>query len=167
MTATFPSKKQSDPYSEAIIWDAIIPHPSAPWHQNTYIHPVVKGAKKTKTSSKKNAKKQLHAYPEGAEPGILKLSGQKPKYQITTPWAKIGGLENCTLHLRYNIQPWVGALTWSSTEDRGAWKGVVGESSDVFDMPLVKQVGAGAASKSLKEDLKTETGAEARRGSPS
>lgn len=72
------------------------------------------------------------------------------------------------MHLKYNIQPWVGALVWSSTEDRGAWRAIEGESSQVFDMPLVKAAAGvgGAASKSLKEELRTETGAERNRGSP-
>ena len=170
VTATFPSKSPSSPYSEAIIWDAIIPSPSAPWHQNTYIHPSPKlssasaATKKARKNSKKPA--SLKAYPEGAQPGILRLGNQKPKYQITTPWSKIGGVENCTLHLRYNIQPWVGALTWSSGADRGVWTGLEGESSEAFDMPNVKSAAGVSASKSLKDELKTETGGEKNRGSP-
>lgn len=161
MTATFPSKSPLSPPSEAIIWDAIIPAPSEPWHENTYIHPQ---KNRKQPSRRQNTAAANHkAYPEGAAPGILKLSNQKPKYQITTPWSKIGGAENCTLQLKYNVQPWVGALYWSSPRPFGMWEGLQGAMSDVFQMPFVKN--SAQASKS-REELKTETGGERNRGSP-
>ncbi|KAL1302967.1 hypothetical protein AAFC00_003285 [Neodothiora populina] len=176
ITATFASANTSSSSSsdssssEAIIWDAILPHPSAPEHANTYIHPSPSSSSSS-TSRKSKLRAGLKSYPAGsAGPGILRLKSQKPKYQITTPWSKIGGLKDCRLHLRYNIQPWVGALTWSSEEDRGlAWKGVQGGESGTFEMPVVvNKVGGGekGATKS-RDDLRTETGAERRRGSPS
>lgn len=182
MTATFPSKHPLDPVSEAIIWDAIIPASSAPWHYNTYIHPTTakssssssSGAASSSKKSKEKNKDKNKPYPPGAEPGILRLHNQKPKYQITTPWSKIGGYENCTLHLRYNIQPWVGALTWSSPHDRlaGSWKAIDAADSQSFDMPRIKPAaGTGAAAdpkaaRKLKDELKVEVGAEGNRGKP-
>lgn len=162
VTATFPSKSPLSPPSEAIIWDAIIPAPSEPWHPNTYIHPNRAG-KTPNRRQRTAASTDLKAYPEGTGPGILQLSNQKPKYQITTPWSKIGGLENCTLQFKYNVQPWVGALVWSSPRPWGMWDGMQGAMSDVFQMPFVKS--AGQASKS-RDELKTETGGEKNRGSP-
>lgn len=161
VTATFPSKSPLSPPSEAIIWDAIIPAPSEPWHENTYIHP--QKSRKQPNRRQNTAAANYKAYPEGTAPGILKLSNQKPKYQITTPWSKIGGAENCTLQLKYNVQPWVGALYWSTPRPFGMWEGLQGAMSDVFQMPFVKN--SAQASKS-RDELKTETGGERNRGSP-
>ena len=191
IVAVFPSSSSSSkssaqfaqPYSEAIIWDAIIPSAIAPWHANTYIHPgTTKSAKKARDSKKlrskgkkrgdtKSAVDEAKPYPPGTKEGIIRLENQKPKYQITTPSSKIAGLGNCTLYLRYNIQPWVGALVWSSWPplEEGKtgfvtpmWEGMRGGKSDGFDMPLLKTLEASKA----KEELGTETGGEANRGKP-
>jgi len=80
--------------------------------------------------------------------------------------SKIAGLENCTLHLRYNIQPWVGALVWSEwpASKPGKtglltpfWEGLRGSKSEVFAMPELK------GKVENKEELGTEKGAEAHR----
>lgn len=195
VVATFPptSKRTLEiptPHSEAIVWDAIIPASLAPWHANTYIHPGSVSNPKTardrksksnkqtskKTSSPKSKKdtvaEEPKAYPPGGSEGIVKLQNQRPKYQITTPSSKIAGLENCTLTLRYNIQPWVGALVWNTAKSGTlgsvflpAWKELEGGRSEAFDMPELKKVEAAAGTK-IKEDLGTETGGEANRGSP-
>lgn len=180
ITASFPASTNSlapsakHPYSEAIIWDAIIPASSAPWHPNTYIHPNPKTDTKKQRDRKIRASKkgqtvkeadEPKAYPTGAEPGIVRLSSQKPKYQITTPTSKIAGLSNCTLELHYNIQPWVGALIWSTPSKHlwsPGWTPLTTGKSEAFDMPELKAV---TGTKS-KEDLGTETGGEANRGSP-
>lgn len=156
-----------------MIWDAVIPSAVLPEHHNTYMHPDASGKGKSKGNKDKankkgksglSARKAALAYPEGTGPGILRLADQKPKYRITTPAGKMQGLENCTLHLRYNIQPWVGALVWSEGWkwfSPPAWKALgEGAHSAPFELPEV-----GDASKS-KADLQTETGAEANRGSP-
>jgi len=176
------------PYSEAIIWDAIIPSAIEPWHPNTYIHPGttknVQRARKDprKKSGSKDRKRTTDddpkPYPHGATEGILRLSNQKPKYQITTPTSRIAGLSNCTLHLRYNVQPWVGALQWSAwpaskdgvgrqKQQEGTtslltpfWASLRGESSAVFEMPELK---AKVDPSRSREELGTETGAEAHR----
>lgn len=159
ITATYPSSTSSSaPASEAVIWDAIIPAHDAPWHANTYIHPDPKTKSKSSAASKsKAAKKKLgaKAYPPGAKPGILRLPGQKPKYQITDATGKLGGRENATLTLKWNVQPYVGFLTWTNTASIGRWSGLKGGRSASFDFPELA-----SAEGVKKEDLKTEKGGE-------
>lgn len=42
--------------------------------------------------------------------------------------------------MRWNVQPWVGALTWTLGEGDtfARWSGVKGGKSKVFDMPALK-----------------------------
>jgi signal peptidase complex subunit 3 len=80
ITASYPSSDPSIPPSESVIWDAIIPSDLAPAHPNTYIHPTSKSTSTKKTKGKR--KEAGKPYPPGTKPGILKLSNQKPKYQI-------------------------------------------------------------------------------------
>lgn len=193
VVAVFPSTSPGAPSSEAIIWDAIIPASIAPWHANTYIHPGTtksprqsrdRARSRANTPEDKRSKKlrthdktldDFAPHPPGKELGIVRLSDQKPKYQITTPAGKIAGLDNCTLYLRYNLQPWVGLLTWdawpATTAAQGSierwytpfWRRTIGGRSDAFTLPAIKGEGASAVK---KEDLGTETGGEANRGSP-
>ena len=44
----------------------------------------------------------------------MRLANQKPKYQITDPSGRLAGRANATLELNWNVQPWVGALTWGA-----------------------------------------------------
>ncbi|KAJ9629394.1 Signal peptidase complex subunit [Taxawa tesnikishii (nom. ined.)] len=136
VVASFPpttNPSPSLPNSEAIIWDAIIPASSAPLHPNTYIHPTSSSSSSKSSSASKSrrskSKDQALAHPVGASPGILRLNSQRPKYQITTPSSRISNLDNCTLTLHYNIQPWVGALVWGThpalpcRRTGAAWRG--------------------------------------------
>lgn len=102
----------------------------------------------------------MKAYPSGASPGIIKLSNQKPKYQITDISGKIAERANATLSLHWNVQPWVGALVWTNRKTYGRWEGLKG-GVDKFDFPPLK-----SSETIKKEDLGTETGAERNRGSP-
>ena len=72
-------------------------------------------------------------------PGVLKLSNQKPRYQITDHTGKIANRGNATLELGWNIQPWVGALTWTNWNDWGSWLGLKGGRSKAFDFPAVPE----------------------------
>ncbi|KAG8628551.1 hypothetical protein KVT40_004424 [Elsinoe batatas] len=189
----------TSPPSEAVIWDAIVPSSLAPWHENTYIHPgTTKSPKQSRDRvrqrsaspvGKQSKRLRTHdpqvdefkAYPKGKSEGVLKLDNQRPKYQVTTPTGKLAGLENCTLYLRYNVQPWVGMLQWDvwppkpagslEEEAKGAkggwltpfWRGIKGGRSQIFELPAVK----GSQGTKTKEDLATEAGAEARKGKPS
>lgn len=157
ITASYPSSSPSTiPPSEAVIWDAIIPSDYSPLHPNTYIHPTSKTTSKSKSKSKSKGK----PYPAGASPGIVRLSNQKPKYQITDVSGKIAERTNATLNLHWNIQPWVGALVWTNTKSYGRWEGLKG-GADAFAFPALK-----GSETVKKEDLKTETGGERNRGSP-
>ena len=59
-----------------------------------------------------------------------------------------------TLELGWNVQPWVGALTWTNWNKVGVWQGLEGGKSNAFKFP---EVGAKAAK---PKDLETEKGAE-------
>ncbi|KAH6639067.1 signal peptidase subunit-domain-containing protein [Boeremia exigua] len=141
----------SEPASEAIIWDAIVASSSAPWHQNHYIHPS-KSSKLPKQSKKALAaakKTPVSPYPIGE----LHLKQQRPKYQITDISGKLQNKANVTLELGWNVQPWVGALTWTTWQTAGVWKGLEGGRSESFGFPEIgKKVDA--------KELKTEKGAE-------
>jgi len=136
--AVYPSTSPNEPASEAIIWDAILPGFSTPWQPNHYIHPTPKSTTKSKKSSKSSKAKPEPAtspYP----PGILKLSSQRPKYQITDFTGKLQNRTDVRLELGWNVQPWVGALIWENWEDWGMWKGISGGKSGVFGFPSIKE----------------------------
>lgn len=69
---------------------------------------------------------------------MLKLKNQKPKYQITHPSGKIAETDNVTLRLHYNVQPWVGMLTWNMDKDIGYWKSMDGGESEAQTLPALK-----------------------------
>ena len=68
---------------------------------------------------------------------------------------------NVTLEVGWNIQPWVGALTWTLPEgmEIGRWKGIQGGKSKVFDMPPLK--GKTASSETVVASGGTPKAAEA------
>ncbi|KAK8208152.1 signal peptidase subunit-domain-containing protein [Phyllosticta capitalensis] len=135
IVAKYPSLDPAEPPSEAIIWDAILASPSAPWHQNHYVHPEPKDAR-TKRSKRQQQEDPL--YP----PGELHLSKQRPKYQITDYKGKLANRTDAVLELGWNVQPWVGLLTWADWPPvrklGGAWKELQGGRSEKFDFPPLK-----------------------------
>ena len=150
--AVYPSTRKGEPASEAIIWDAILASEAAAWNHNHFIHPNPK-SKLPKQSKKKAAaskRKPTSPYPIGE----LHLQNQRPKYQITDITGKLGNRTDVVLELGWNVQPWVGALTWTNWKSYGAWKALEGGKSEPFDLP---EVGAKAKK---KEDLETEKGGE-------
>jgi len=80
------------------------------------------------------------ASPKETKPGIIKSRNTKPKYQITDISGKLASRGNVTLDVGWNVQPWVGALTWTRGEGQGLgrWKGMRGGRSKAFDMPALK-----------------------------
>ncbi|KAG5661682.1 hypothetical protein HG530_003434 [Fusarium avenaceum] len=124
VTAEWPGPNNST--NEAVIWDKIITSPSADHLQN--IGPVA--MKKLKRSAEGKA--------IDPERGMIGLKNQKPKYQITHPSGKVAQTEDVQLKLHYNVQPWVGLLTWDQTRDLGHWKGLVGGESSSFQLPAIK-----------------------------
>ncbi|KAF2455650.1 signal peptidase subunit-domain-containing protein [Lineolata rhizophorae] len=151
--ASYPSSSPSDPPSQAIIWDAIIPGVAAPWHHNQYVPPS------SKPSGGKKSKSKPPQQPLTTTPGLLKLDNQRPKYQITDASGQLAERANATLELGWNIQPWVGLLSWSNWGGLATVKEIDGGRTEPFDFPdVVGQV--------KKEELKTEVGGEGNRGKP-
>jgi hypothetical protein len=161
LVATWPSTTNSSaPPTEAVIWDAILPAKLAPWHQNQWIHPSPAPHPKPSKGRKSRAKKDdTQVYGGKKQPGIVKLSNQRPKYQITDPTGRIANVEGATLDLRWNVQPWVGPLVWTNSKDLFMWKGLKGGKTEVFAFPELKGQGQ-------KPDTDTVKGGEANRGKP-
>ncbi len=113
-------------YSEALIWDSIIPSTSllktsmVPSHVSN--PNKKKNTKKPKPSASSSwwtgsSSATFAGADDESRPGILNLRNQKPKYQITDLSGKLAETKNVTLEVRFNVQPWVGLLTWSRTKD--------------------------------------------------
>lgn len=84
--------------------------------------------------------------------GKLSLKNQRPKYQITHPSSRIAETDGVEPRLHYNVQPWVGALTWDQGRDYGLWKATAGGASDAFALPAIKKKeGEGGDSKTKKQ----------------
>ena len=146
ITATYPSKSPTTPHSQAVIWDKIFEsesalHPFNPtlsvqkfWKARTSTKKAKSNPKSTPKPSKGSARANTTAS------GLVKLQNSKPKYQITDITGKLAGRENVTLEVGWNVQPWVGALTWTVPEGRGfgMWKGVRGGRSRIFTLPELK-----------------------------
>ncbi|OTA61066.1 signal peptidase 22 kDa subunit [Hypoxylon sp. EC38] len=113
--------------NKAVIWDTIITSPSADHLAN--IGPIA--LKKLRKSA---AGKSIDP-----SRGKLSLKNQKPKYQITHPTGKIAETDDVTLHVNYNVQPWVGILTWNQDFDFGRWKKLDGGISKAFELPALKK----------------------------
>lgn len=166
--------------SKSIIWDAILPHPLAPEHHNQYIYPGEnKASKKTKGKKKlgnvKPKKSKVSSAPPKAHvPGLLKLSNQRPKYQISDPTGRLADREGAVLELNYNIQPWVGALTWGTARpvenknffNSWIWTQIkgAGKSTDPTTLPSLKD--KEQAKKETGDGLGVEKGGEGNRGRP-
>lgn len=109
------------------------------------IKPSISPPKKSSKAKRSSpAKKQE---PKPVTPGIIHLKNSKPKYQITDITGILSERTNVTLEVGWNVQPWVGALTWTFGEGQafGRWNGVQGGKSKVFDMPLLKGKTASSA----------------------
>lgn len=165
ITASYPATSPTSPPSRSIIWDAVLAHPLAPTHHNQYT-------------------KHLSSTP-AAGPGLLRLPGQRPKYQITDPSGRLASRANATLELAYNVQPWVGALTWAAGVPAFGSSAAAGTAAPWWDAAFVRPLRAltwralpvaGAqtaafklpALKERKEagGLGTEKGGEGNRGKP-
>jgi signal peptidase complex subunit 3 len=86
--------------------------------------------------------------------GELHLRNQRPKYQITDISGKLQNRTDVVLELGWNVQPWVGALTWTNWQKIGAWEGLKGGKSEPFDFPEI------GAKKVDMKNLGTEKGSE-------
>jgi signal peptidase complex subunit 3 len=160
VTANYPSGSTEDAgMSEVVIWDMIIPATSTPYSvQNLKqrYFPEKKG-KQSKSKSKLNSKnKSKSKTTDLVKPGVISLKNQKPKYHITDPSGTISERGNATLHVNWNVQPWVGALVWDKGylgSRVGQWEaGNVGRSK-VFEFPALK--GSNTDSRKEREPPKT------------
>jgi hypothetical protein len=147
----YPATKPGLPPSEAIIWDAILPSSSAPWHQNHYNHPT---PKKSSSSAQKTKKAGKAAASSPHPRGVLHLENQRPKYQITDISGKLQNRTDVQLELGWNVQPWVGALVWTNWADYGVWQGLKGGRTEAFSLPAIGE---------KKKGLDTEKGKEGHR----
>lgn len=78
------------------------------------------------------------SYANGIYRGKLDLKNQKAKYQITAPTGKVAQTNDVVLNLHYNVQPWVGILTWTPRIEFGRWKKIKGGVSKKFKFPALK-----------------------------
>lgn len=145
MTADWPEAAGANATNSAVIWDAIITNPSADHLMN--IGPIAKKklrkSAEGKTIDPSRCVVGVFAVPPGqlltrCYSGLLKLKNQKPKYQITHPSGKIGQAGDVALRVHYNVQPWVGLLTWNMDKDVFNWKAMAGGLSEKFVLPAVK-----------------------------
>ncbi|KAK3684757.1 signal peptidase subunit-domain-containing protein [Podospora appendiculata] len=113
--------------NQAVIWDSIITAPSSDHLANI-------GPAAMKKLRKSAAGKSIDP-----SRGKLTLKNQRPKYQITYPSGKIAETDNVVLRLHYNVQPWVGILTWNQDRDFGSWKQLQGGLSKAFTLPATKK----------------------------
>ncbi|KAK3297491.1 signal peptidase subunit-domain-containing protein [Chaetomium fimeti] len=131
VTAEWPSAGGSgsgqNASNQAVIWDSIITAPSADHLAN--LGPV--GMKKLKRS----------AEGKSIDPsrGKLTLKNQRPKYQITHPSGKVAEQEDVVLRLHYNVQPWVGLLTWNQDVNFWKWETLKNNLSKKFALPAIKK----------------------------
>lgn len=126
VSASWPNATGTELTNEAVIWDTIITSPSADHLQNIGPAAMKKLVRSAKGKSIDPSR------------GKLELRGQKAKYQITSPMGKVAETENVVLKVHYNVQPWVGVLTWTPEREFGAWKMVKGGVSKVFRLPAIK-----------------------------
>ncbi|RYP12775.1 hypothetical protein DL765_007153 [Monosporascus sp. GIB2] len=128
VTAEWPDQTSANQTNKAVIWDSIITSPSADHLSNL-------GPASLKKLRKSAAGKSIDP-----SRGILSLKNQKPKYQITHPSGRIAEADEVTLRVHYNVQPWVGVLTWNQDDtDLWRWKRMAGGASEAFSLPALKQ----------------------------
>ncbi|KAI1754593.1 signal peptidase subunit [Xylaria castorea] len=113
--------------NKAVIWDAIITSPSSDHLANI-------GPATLKKLRKSAAGKSVDP-----NRGKLSLKNQRPKYQITHPSGKVAKTGDVTLRVHYNVQPWVGALTWNQHVDFALWKKMGQGISKAFALPAIKK----------------------------
>ncbi|TAQ89452.1 hypothetical protein B7494_g2228 [Chlorociboria aeruginascens] len=127
VSASWPSEPDGERDNEAVIWDSIITSPSADHLQNIGPAAMKKLVKSAKGKSVDPSRGKIH------------LKNQKAKYQITSPTGKLAETDDVVLKVHYNVQPWVGILTWTPQLEFGKWKVMKGGLSKVFTLPALKK----------------------------
>lgn len=126
VSALWPNASSTKVSNEAIIWDSIITNPSADHLLN--VGPAT--LKKIIASSKGKSIDPRR--------GRIQYKNQRAKYQLTSPTGKISGLDNVVLKVHYNVQPWVGLLTWTPQIEFWNWKKMDGGESSPFALTNAK-----------------------------
>ena len=128
-----------NPYSESIIWDKIVEPPESPYSFNNLRERFFPSSSRSGSGKKKGlvANKNKKKATEST-PGVLRLRGQKSKYQISDITGKLAERPNVTLSVGWNVQPRVGLLWWSPRS--GAIPRTAGTAgvSEPFDFPALK-----------------------------
>ena len=144
VTANYPSNAEGGS-SEAVIWDTIIPATRTrfSYHNLKAQYWDTRSPKKSTKSSKSKSRRDssTKTTTDLAKPGVVALKNQKPKYQITDPSGVISERSNATLQVSWNVQPWVGALTWDKGylgSRVGAWEPGKAGNSEAFEFPPLK-----------------------------
>ncbi|KAJ5759755.1 Signal peptidase 22kDa subunit [Penicillium odoratum] len=156
------------PDSEAVIWDTIISAPASPYSWDKLKEqaldalpaPVlakispgsVKSSKRTSSKASKKAKAKADVKEE-ALPGVLRLRGQKAKYQISDITGVLAERQNVTLAVGWNVQPWVGALWWSPGSGAALRTEGTVLRSEAFDFPALKGKKVESQSQSQSESV--------------
>ncbi|KAK0673986.1 signal peptidase subunit-domain-containing protein [Cercophora samala] len=127
VTAEWPSAAQgNNATNQAVIWDTIITAPSSD-HLGNFSPSKLKRLRKS-------------ANGKGIDPsrGKLQIKNQRLKYPLTHPTGKLAQTKDVRLKLHYNVQPWVGFLSWNQAQDWGKWKALKNGLSKKFTLPAVK-----------------------------
>ncbi|KAK4467041.1 signal peptidase subunit-domain-containing protein [Cladorrhinum samala] len=138
VTAEWPSLGSQNNTNQAVIWDKIITAPSSDHLAN--IGPI----------ERKRLKKSAGGKPIDPSRGKLQLKNQRYKYQITHPSGRIASQEDVVLKLHYNVQPWVGILTWNQEQTWGKWQALKGAASKKFALPALKKKDEGKKNKTTR-----------------
>jgi hypothetical protein len=117
---------------------------------------VAAAKRNAKRHAKSKSAKSTKSKKEALAPGVLRLRGQKGKYQISDITGRLAQRQNVTLHVGWNVQPWVGALMWAPGTGAVPRTGGTIVSSEPFDFPEVKDTKKAAAEKRAKEAEKAE-----------
>ncbi|KAL1898367.1 hypothetical protein Cpir12675_001912 [Ceratocystis pirilliformis] len=113
-------------HSSAVIWDQIITAPSSDFLANF-------GPATMKKLRRSAAGKTIDP-----SRGKLHIENQRPKYQITHPSGTLAKTPDVRLKVHYNVQPWVGLLTWDMYRNILIWKRIDKGESKSFNLPAIK-----------------------------
>jgi signal peptidase complex subunit 3 len=151
VAAEWPAAGSENATNQAVIWDTVITSPSADHLMNVGPATMKKLRKSAEGKSIDPSRCASPFVPFVPSPlvflsfpnfrsGKISLKNQRPKYQITHPSGKLAEIDDAVLKLHYNVQPWVGALTWNQENlDVGLWKRLKGGVSEKFAFPAVKK----------------------------
>ncbi|KAI5294195.1 hypothetical protein KEM52_004509 [Ascosphaera acerosa] len=124
--ASYPSTVSPNATSEVVIWDYIVPAPPSPYSLTalkeqlqalTQSKSIASKQKKRTTASSRSRTKSKSKSKPTTPPrrhGLICLRNQRPKYHLTDITRALARRENATLHVGWNVQPWVGPLQWSA-----------------------------------------------------